>query len=48
MAAKPLAFEAADAAASAVSMGAILGILALAPAAIVAWFGGVAGPNGVP
>lgn len=47
-AAKQQALEAADAAASAVSMGAILGFLALALGAIAAWFGGAAGTKVIP
>lgn len=47
-AAKQQALEAADAAASAVSMGALLAFAALLLGAIAAWFGGAAGTKAVP
>lgn len=47
-AAKQQALEAADAAASAVSMGALLGFAALVLGAIAAWFGGAAGTKAIP
>jgi hypothetical protein len=47
-AAKQEALEAADAAATAVSTGAILGFVALLLGAIAAWFGGAAGTKAIP
>lgn len=47
-AAKQQALEAADAAASAVSMGALLGFAALILGAVAAWFGGAAGTKAIP
>ena len=46
--AKKQALEAADAAASAVSTGALLGFAALVLGAIAAWFGGAAGTKAIP
>lgn len=46
-AAKQQALEAADAAASAVSMGALLGFAALILGAVAAWFGGAAGTEAI-
>jgi hypothetical protein len=47
-AAKQQALEAADAATTAVSMGALLGFAALLLGAVAAWFGGAAGTKAVP
>jgi hypothetical protein len=47
-AAKQQALEAADATATAVSMGALLGFVALVLGAIAAWFGGTAGTKAIP
>lgn len=47
-AAKQQALQAADAAASAVSMGALLGFAALVLGAVAAWFGGAAGTKAIP